>query len=91
MVLSQPPPPSSRPPMTRYKLAYNFTGGVMEYQTTDTNFTVENLTEAGVYMFTVLAVNFLGDGAETSKLLTITGLITPFISTVCYFMIKLHI
>ena len=82
MVISQPPPPSSRLPVTGYKIVHNITESVIVNQTTDTctcnTFRVDSL-EPGVYLFTVLAVNALGDGAETSTLLTVTGLY----NTVC--------
>ena len=77
-ILSQPPPPSLRPPVTGYKILHNITGVIMANQTIDTNFRVDSL-EAGIYLFTVLAVNILGDGAETSTLLAITGFITLYV------------
>ena len=69
LVLSQPPPPSSRPPVIGYKVSHDTTGRVMEEHTNDTNFTVEGVTP-GVYFFAVLAVNSLGKGEENNHSFT---------------------
>ena len=58
--------------MTGYKILHNTTGSVVVNQTTDTNFTVENF-EPGVYLFTVLAINILGNGVENPIVVTVTG------------------
>ena len=61
-IVSQPPPPSSRPPVTGYKISHNITGSAVTLnQTNDTNFTAEGVAP-GVYFFAVLAVNTFGDG-----------------------------
>ena len=60
---SQPPPSSSRPPVTGYKIIYNTTGSALITQTSETNFVINGVMP-GVYFFTVLAVNVLGDGKE---------------------------
>ena len=69
---SQPPPPSSRPPVTGYKISHNTTGSVMVDKTSDTNFTFGSL-EPGVYLFSVWAVNLLGDGKEKHTVFAVTG------------------
>ena len=62
---SQPPPPSSRPPVTGYKITHNTTGGILANLTNGTEFTIGDIA-AGIYLVTVQAVNILGDGvAET--------------------------
>ena len=61
LILSQPPLPSSRSPLTGSKISHNTTGRVIEEQTNDTNFTIEGVTP-GVYFFAVLAVNLLRKG-----------------------------
>ena len=86
LFFSQPPPPSSRPPVTGYKILHNTTDSVVVNQTTDTNFTAEN-SEPGVYLFTVLAINILGDGVENPIVVTVTGYynsIFAFIIYICY-------
>ena len=60
---SQPPPPSSRPPVTGYKIFHNITGSAVVIQTSDRTFIIEGVLP-GVYFFTVLAVNTLGNGKE---------------------------
>ena len=71
-VFSQPPTPSSRPPVTGYRISHNTTGSVLVNQTTCTTFVIEN-AGPGVYVFTVLAVNILGDGEEESTVIIVTG------------------
>ena len=66
----QPPPPSSRPPVTEYEIRHNTTGNNLTVtMTEDTEYIVE-YTIPGVYLFIVLARNVLGDGNGTSILLT---------------------
>ena len=62
---SQPPHPSTRPPVTGYKIYHNTTGSAMLNFTCETQFIIEGVMP-GVYFFTVLAVNVLGDGKEKS-------------------------
>ena len=66
---SQPPPPSSRPPVTGYRISHNITGGVTVNQTTHTEFFYNNIY-TGIYEFAVLAVNSLGDGKEESTIIS---------------------
>ena len=73
LILSQPLPPSSRPPVTGYKISHDTTGSVMVEQTNDTNFTVEGVTP-GVYSFAVLAVNSCRKGKENIG--SITGCVS---------------
>ena len=70
LYISQPPLPSTRPPVLGYKVSYNITGSVMVNLTSDNNFTIGGVTP-GVYLFTVLAFNILGDGSESS--ITVVG------------------
>ena len=63
---SQPPPPSSRPPVTGYKISINATGIMLVNYTNVTNFTIKHVGP-GTYLFSVLAVNSLGEG-ETSNI-----------------------
>ena len=72
-VFSQPPSPSSRSPVIGLKISHKITGSVMTSETTDSNFVIDSLFPR-VYLFTVLAVNVLGDGKETSTILTTNGL-----------------
>ena len=51
-------------------MSYNITGSVMVNLTIDNNVTVEGVTP-GVYLFSVLAYNILGDGSESS--ITVLG------------------
>ena len=67
LYISQPPPASSRPPVTGYKISHNITGSVMVIFTSETKFVIENVAP-GVYFFTVIAVNVLGNGKEESML-----------------------
>ena len=69
-VLSQSPPPSSRPPVIEHKIFHNDTGSIVETTTNDTKYIVEYMAP-GVYLFTVLAYNVLGDGKESS--IAVTG------------------
>ena len=81
---SQPPPPSTRPPVTGYKILHSTTGSVMITQTTDTKFIFESLNP-GVYFFSVLATNILGDGMETCTVLNATGycnIVFVFVTTI---------
>ena len=57
---SQPPPPSSRPPVIEYKIFRNNTGKLIPVMTSDPRYDIE-YTTPGVYQFTVLAYNVLGD------------------------------
>ena len=67
--VSQPPPPSSRPPLTEYKILHNTTGNNLTVMTEDTKYIIE-YTTPGVYLFIVLAYNVLGDGNRTSIVVT---------------------
>ena len=70
---SQPLPPSSRPPVTRYKISHNTTAGsTLINQTNYTTFVVDDVVP-GVYLFTVVAVNALGDGEEESTSIIVSG------------------
>ena len=61
LLFSQPPPPSSRPPVIEYKILHNSTGILTMTVTNDTDYIVE-YTSPGVHQFTVTAYNILGDG-----------------------------
>ena len=63
LVPSQPPTPSSRPPVTGYRIFHNTTGNVMVNNTNDTKFTVEGVAP-GVYIFAIVPVNAFGEGKE---------------------------
>ena len=65
----QPPPPSSRPPVTGYKMLQNTTGNVMFSHTNDTEFIYYEV-DPGIYSFTVQAINIFGDGRETSVIIS---------------------
>ena len=60
---SQDPPPSLRPPVITFQISHNITDDATAIQTNDTFFTVENL-DPGAYLFSVWAVNVLGDGEK---------------------------
>ena len=64
-LFSQPPPPSSRPPVIEYKILHNIAGNSIETTTIDTGYTFE-YGSPGVYQFTVLAYNVLGDGKQST-------------------------
>ena len=66
----QPPASSSRPPVTGYKITHNTTGSVLVNKTSDTLFPFVGVAP-GVYLFSVQAVNALGDGKAES--LTVFG------------------
>ena len=68
---SQPPPSSSRPPVTGYRISHNITGNNTVNQTSKTDFMFEGVVP-GVYFFSVVAVNVLGEGSESSEE-TVTG------------------
>ena len=55
--------------MKEYKIFHNTTGSVLLNQTNYTTFVLEHVTP-GAYLFTVLAVNILGDGVEESTVIT---------------------
>ena len=63
--ISQPPPPSSRPPVTGYKISHNTSGSITLSFTSVPKFVIKGVAP-GVYFFIVLAVNALGDGKEES-------------------------
>ena len=65
VLFSQPPPPSSRPPVLGYKISDNTTGHGLVNQTSDTVFFLCGL-DPGVYFFFVWAFNVLGDGVKES-------------------------
>ena len=69
LLFSQPPPSSSRPPVIEYKIFHNNTGNLILAMTSDPRFDVE-YTSPGVYQFTVLAYNVLGDGNESTIFVT---------------------
>ena len=71
LFFSQPPLPSSRPPVTGYKISNNITGTVLVNQTHDTTFVAEGVP--GTYLLTVLAVNLLGDGEKESTFIILSG------------------
>ena len=66
-LFSQPPPPSSRPPVTGYKVSHNITGVFTEEHTSDTTLSFESLSY-GYYFFFLWAVNTLGEGAKDAKI-----------------------
>ena len=66
----QPPLTNPRPPVKEYKISHNTTGSVLVNQTNYTTFVLENVTP-GAYLFTVLAVNILGDGQGESTVITV--------------------
>ena len=66
---SQPPPTSSRPAVTGYKISHNVTGVITVNSTNETKFTIDH-KDPGTYSFSVLAVNTLGDGEESTILTT---------------------
>ena len=68
-VAPQLPPSSSRPPITGYKVFHNGTESVTEKGTNDTEANV-GFMAPGVYLFTVLAYNVLGDGKESNVAVT---------------------
>ena len=61
----QPPPPTSRPPVKEYWIAHNTTGEVTLNQTTNSEFFFGNLPP-GIYIFTLCAINLLGDGKASN-------------------------
>ena len=65
----QPPPPPSRPPVIEYKIFYNITGNLIVAMTNDTEYIVQYYTP-GVYVFTVLGYNVLGDGSGSTIVVT---------------------
>ena len=69
LLFSQPLPPSSRPPVIEYKILHNSTGILTLALTNDTGYIVE-YTSPGVYQFTVLAYNILGDGNGSTIFVT---------------------
>ena len=69
LVFTQPPPPSSRPPVAGYKVSQNITGNVAVTSTSDTEHIVV-LNGPGVYLFKVQAFSVLGDGSERHVLVT---------------------
>ena len=58
--------------MIEYKISYNATGGVLETKTSETAFALDGVAP-GVYIFTVLAINIIGDGEKDN--ITVTGLL----------------
>ena len=61
----QPPPQSSRPPVTGYSISHNTTGSMHVNKTKIKAFTVEDVYQ-GVYCFSIWASNVVGDGEVTS-------------------------
>ena len=70
-LFSQPPPPSSRPPVIEYKIFHDITqsGKLTMTLISDPRYDVQ-YTSPGVYQFTVLAYNVLGDGNESTIFVT---------------------
>ena len=71
--------------MKGYEISHNITGSVLVNQTTYTAFVFENVTP-GAYLFTVLAVNILGDGVEESIVLIVSGTCTMVTKTYQYLL-----
>ena len=69
LLFSQPTPPSSTPPVIEYKILHSNTGNFIETTTNDNEYIVE-FTTPGVYLFTVLAYNVLGDGEQSTIFIT---------------------
>ena len=69
LLFSQAPPSSSRPPVIEYNIFHNNTGNLMETMTSDNHYVVK-FTAPGVYLFIVLTYNVLGDGNESTILVT---------------------
>ena len=55
-----------------YKISHNTTGSVLVNQTNYTAFVVESATP-GMYLFTVLAVNTMGDGTHENVIIKLAG------------------
>ena len=55
-----------------YKIFHNITGSVLVNQTNYTTFVFENVTP-GTYLFTVLAINIVGDGAYENVIIYLAG------------------
>ena len=83
----QPPPSSSRPPVTGYKITHNTTGSVLVNQTSYALFPFVGVAP-GVYLVSVQAVNALGD--EKAETLTVFGILLLFM-TRNTISIKLHL
>ena len=73
LLFSQPPPPSPRPPVIEYKVLHNNTGNFIEATTNNTEYILE-YTSPGVYQFTVLAYNNLGDRNGTTIVVKVSKL-----------------
>ena len=58
--------------MIEYKISHNTTGSILVNQTNYTTFVIESVAP-GVYLFTVLIVNVLGDGEEENIVITLLG------------------
>ena len=58
--------------MIGYEISYNTTGSALVTKTNKTAFAFEGVAP-GVYVFTVLAINIIGDGEKES--ITVTGLL----------------
>ena len=69
---SQPPSPSSRPPVTGYIVLHNITGSIQANLTNETEFTLEGIAK-GIYIVTVQAVNILGVGVAETVIICATG------------------
>ena len=68
--LFQPPPQSSRPEVIKYQILHNITGSLMVNTTNETTYVI-NGVKGGVYLFTIVAVNTLGNGKGAT--ITATG------------------
>ena len=65
LLLSQDPPPSSRPPLTGYNISHNITGSVVFNWTNETIYVFHDVAP-GAYLFAIVAVNALGEGKQNS-------------------------
>ena len=69
LILSQDPPPSSRPPVTGYNVSHNITGSVVFIWTNETIFIIDDFAP-GAYLIAVVAVNALGEGKQNNCSIT---------------------
>ena len=65
LTLLQPPPKSTRPPVIGYNISYNATGTLEANVTYNTKFVIRMIPPE-VILFTVNALNILGNGRESS-------------------------
>ena len=69
LLLSQDPPPSSRPPVTGYNISHNITGSVKFSWTNETVFVLDDVAP-GSYLIAIVAVNALGEGEQNNCSIT---------------------